>query len=218
MSPLEQDYLALSGIQHFAFCPRQWALIHLEQQWEENIFTYKGKEFHQKANQPFVVEKRRNKIVSRAVPIVSHRLKLYGIADVVEFVKRDKGITLDGRSGLWWPTPVEYKVGKPKVDNWDKLQLCAQAVCLEEMFNLTLTEGQIYYGKTRRRLDVLLDAELRRQMKQTASEMHKVFMHKTTPKAEYSSMCDRCSLVRVCLPKMFVRPTVKEYLLEALEE
>ena len=213
-----ENYLALSGIQHFAFCPRQWALIHIEQQWEENIFTFRGQQFHQKANQPFVVEKRKNTIVARAVPIISHSLRLYGVADVIEFTKAAKGIKLQGRDGMWQPTPVEYKVGKPKMDNWDELQLCAQAICFEEMFGLVIAMGQIYYGKTRRRLDVVLDTELREQTKNITGKMHRLFRERKTPKAKYSNICDRCSLFRICLPKLFERPKVEEYLRKAVME
>lgn len=212
------EYLSLSGIQHYAFCPRQWALIHVEQQWEENILTFRGQELHQKTNDPFVVEKRNNKIIARAVPIVSHALRLYGVADVVEFIRADEGIKLQGRSGLWWPQPVEYKVGKPKPKNWDLLQLCAQAVCLEEMFGVVLKQGQIFYGKTRRRLEVILDKNLRTETRQVAKLMHETFNAGITPPAEYSSACDRCSLVKLCTPKLAEKKSVKDYLLQALNE
>lgn len=173
---------------------------------------------HQKTNDPFVVEKRNNKIIARAVPIVSHALRLYGVADVVEFIRADEGIKLKGRSGLWWPQPVEYKVGKPKPKNWDLLQLCAQAVCLEEMFGVVLKQGQIFYGKTRRRLEVILDKNLRTETRQVAKLMHETFNAGITPPAEYSSACDRCSLVKLCTPKLAEKKSVKDYLLQALNE
>ncbi len=211
-----EEYLSLSGIQHFSFCRRQWALIHLEQEWEENILTFKGRDFHEKANDPFFVEKRGEKVISRAVPIVSHQLKLYGVADIIEFQKQDNGIELNGRSGLWWPMPVEYKVGKPKLDNWDKLQLCAQAICLEEMFDLSLQVGAIYYGKTRRRLDVPLDNLLRTETKETVDLMYEVFETGLTPKAEHFSSCERCSLIKVCVPKLQSADKVSSYLNKAM--
>ena len=213
-----REYLSLSGIQHFAFCSRQWALIHVEQQWEENILTFRGQELHQKTNEPFVVEKRKDKIVARAVPIVSHTLGLYGIADVVEFEKADEGVKLEGRSGLWWPLPVEYKVGRPKPSNWDLLQLCAQAICLEEMFVVTLKLGQIFYGRTRKRLDVALNGNLRTETKQTADRMHEIFKAGITPPAEYRTACENCSLLRLCTPKLAKKKPIKDYLLHALDD
>lgn len=212
------DYLFLSGIQHFAFCPRQWALIHVEQQWEENILTFRGQEMHQKTNDPYVVEKRKDKIIARAVPIVSHTLALYGVADVVEFDRSDRGISLDGRSGSWWPVPVEYKVGRPKPKDSDTLQLCAQAICLEEMFGITLERGYIFCGKTRQRLDVLLDDKLRSKTKETAALMHKTFEAGITPPASYTKQCDRCSLVELCVPRLSKQKVVRDYLMKAMED
>ncbi|MDI9485938.1 MAG: CRISPR-associated protein Cas4 [Bacillota bacterium] len=211
------DYLPLSGIQHYAFCPRQWALIHIEQQWEENIFTFRGQEMHQKANNPYVVEKRRDKIVARAVPIVSHSLGLYGVADVVEFERSERGVTLARRKGFWRPVPVEYKVGRPKSRNIDTLQLCAQALCLEEMFDITLDRGYIFYGATRRRLDVLLDAELRSETKDVAACMHQAFAAGITPAANYNAQCERCSLIQLCIPKLSESKKVSAYLRTAID-
>ena len=212
------EYLSLSGIQHYAFCPRQWALIHVEQQWEENILTFRGQELHKKTNDPFVVEKRKDMIVARAVPIVSHALGLYGIADVVEFERADEGAKLEGRSGLWWPLPVEYKVGRPKPSNWDLLQLCAQAICLEEMFAVALEQGQIFYGRTRKRLDVALDNNLRAETKQTAELMHETFNAGITPLAQYRTACEKCSLLKLCTPKLAKKRLVKDYVLQALDD
>lgn len=211
-------YLSLSGIQHYAFCSRQWALIHIEQQWEENILTFRGQAMHQKTNDPFVVEKRKNKIVARAVPIVSHTLALYGVADVIEFDKSEHGVPLNGRSGLWWPSPVEYKVGRPKVKNSDTLQLCAQAICLEEMFGVSLEKGHIFYGKTRKRLEVLLDHELRFETIQTAALMRETFEAGITPPANYTKQCDNCSLVKLCIPKLSRHSNVRNYLLRAVKD
>ncbi len=213
----DRDYLPLSGIQHYAYCPRQWALIHIEQQWEENLLTFKGRQFHEKTNQPFIVEKRKGRIIARAVPIISHSLGLYGIADVVEFEKAKSGVTIDARPGQWWPTPIEYKVGKPKLDNWDKVQLCAQAICLEEMFELSLVTGYLYYGKPRRRLEVHLTGQLRKETMQTSHEMHRIFATGDTPKAEYSTFCRNCSLVRICLPTLSKKGKVANYLSHTLD-
>ena len=114
MENREDEYLMISGIQHFEFCPRQWALIHIEQQWEENVKTIQGNELHKKADQPFLKEKRSGTIISRAMPVHSHELKITGVCDVVEFTQSEDGITLHGREGKWLPRPVEYKHGKEK--------------------------------------------------------------------------------------------------------
>lgn len=208
----EEDYLLLSGIQHYAFCPRQWALIHIEQLWEDNILTFRGQELHQKTNDPFIMEKRNDKVTARAVPIISHRLRLQGVADVIEFERSEEGVKLKGRSGMWWPLPVEYKVGKPKVSHCDILQLCAQAMCLEEMFDVTLDKGHIFYGKTRRRQEILLTQEIREETQQTAEQMHDNFRLETTPKAEYSSICESCSLIKFCIPTLSKKRSLKDYL------
>src|SRR5699024_3589629 len=130
---VEDEYLMLSGIQHFQFCKRQWALIHIEQQGEENVRTVEGQYLHQKADQPCIREKRRNILIVRAMPIKSKRLKISGICDVVEFVEDDKGVEISGDEGKYVPYPIEYKRGKPKKNDSDILQLTAQAICLEEM-------------------------------------------------------------------------------------
>ncbi|NLY76132.1 MAG: Dna2/Cas4 domain-containing protein, partial [Firmicutes bacterium] len=128
----EDDLLLLSGIQHFAYCERQWALIHIEQQWLENVRTVEGRHLHERVHNPDLVEKRGDLLVARSLPIVSWRLGLYGMMDLVEFrqVGSDQGgIKLPNREGVWLPKPVEYKRGKPKTDDRDEVQLCAQAIC-----------------------------------------------------------------------------------------
>jgi len=130
----EQQYLMLSGIQHFQFCKRQWALIHIEQQWAENVRTVQGQHLHQKADKPFIREKRGDKLIVRAMPIRSNELKITGVCDVVEFVKDSvNGVEIDGLEGKYRAYPVEYKRGKPKSNDSDVLQLIDQAMCIEEM-------------------------------------------------------------------------------------
>ena len=188
----EEDLIQLSALQHFVFCERQCALIHIEQVWSENLFTAEGRIMHEKvdtANR----ESRGNTRIEYGVPLRSLRLGLIGKADVVEFHK-------DG--GKWIPFPVEYKRGKPKSDNCDKVQLCAQAICLEEMMNVLIPEGALFYGETRHRLDVQLDTALRKETKEAAIRLRKMISLSLTPKAEYSKRCERCSLVEICLPKL----------------
>ena len=129
----EEDYLQLSGIQHFAFCRRQWALAYIELQWDENVRTVEGKLLHEKAHDPTNAEKRGDLIISRGMPVYSRELGISGECDVVEFHRSQDGITLFGRDGLYEVIPIEYKRGKPKENDVDILQLMAQALCLEEM-------------------------------------------------------------------------------------
>ena len=141
----EDEYLALSGIQHYAFCPRQWALIHLEQQWSENVLTMQGNLMHERAHDEFSREKRGSMLIVRGLGIHSRNLGLSGKCDVVEFHRSSEGVPLAGEEGLWLPTPVEYKHGKAKRHDADRLQLCAQAMCLEEMLGADVPIGFLYY-------------------------------------------------------------------------
>src|SRR5690625_1974978 len=150
----EDHYLMLSGLQHFQFCRRQWALIHIEQQWEENVKTIEGQHLHQKADQPFIREKRGERLIVRAMPIQSHRLKLNGVCDVVEFIKNPDGIELAGVEGTYLAYPVEYKRGKPKKGDEDVIQLAAQAMCLEEMLLCKVDKGFLYYNEIKHRIEV----------------------------------------------------------------
>lgn len=207
------DYLPLSGIQHFAFCQRQWALIHIEQQWNENIYTFYGRVLHERVDDPSIVEMRGDLITSRSVPIVSESLGLYGVADVVEFVNDKNGnIKLSNHPGFWRAYPVEYKLGKPKPTNIDAVQLCAQAICLEEMFNTEIKVAYIYYGRPRRRFEVSLDVTLREETYALAKAMHKMYALAETPPAEMKKECKSCSLVDLCMPKLNKSKPVEHYL------
>ncbi len=201
------ELLPLSGIQHFVFCRRQWALIHVEHQWQENVLTVEGKLLHKRVDDPFFNETRKGVITTRAVPVASYRLGLSGICDVVEFTlleAQDKGdgVKLPGREGLYHPAPVEYKRGKEKHDACDEAQLCAQALCLEEMLSVRIPTGYLYYGETRRRVDVPLNAELRELVRKMAEEMHGYFQRGYTPRVKPSKACRSCSLADVCLPSL----------------
>lgn len=199
----ESELLMLSGLQHILFCERQWALIHLEQQWEENMLTAIGNILHDKVHSA-KTEQRGGLRIVRALHIVSYNLGLAGQTDAVEFYKvssADQGIQIKGLSGLWRPYPVEYKKGKPKADYSDEVQLCAQAICLEEMLNVRIMEGALFYGKNKRRKQVTFDDNLRRITEETAQKIHLLFSQRITPQAEYSKKCNACSLVEICLPK-----------------
>ncbi len=199
----ENDYILLSALQHFLFCPRQCALIHVEQVWTENMLTALGRIMHEKAHET-KYEKRVNKIIAHGLRLFSKRLGLSGQTDIVEFNKiknTGAGCTLSGFSGRWSAFPVEYKHGKPKRDHSDEVQLCAQAVCLEEMLDINIPEGALFYGKSRRRHLVVFTEELRGQTEKTAQKIHEMFRTRKTPKAEYSKKCNSCSLINKCLPK-----------------
>jgi CRISPR-associated exonuclease Cas4 len=196
------DLLPLSGIQHFVFCRRQWALIHIERQWQENVLTAEGRLLHKRTDDPFFTETRRGVVTSRSVPIASYRLGLSGVCDVVEFTESPEGVKLPGREGLYLPAPVEYKRGHEKRDPCDEAQLCAQAMCLEEMLSVAIPAGYLYYGETRHRLQVELTAELRDLVKKMAEEMHTYFARGYTPRVKTSKACRSCSLADTCLPEL----------------
>lgn len=198
----EEELLLLSGIQHYYFCKRQWALIHIEQQWSENRATMEGKIIHEKADDPFFIENRRNTFISRSIPLVSYSLGFYGIADIVEFTNSIKGIGVKGREGKWIPNIVEYKRGKPKTDQRDIVQLVAQALCLEEMLGYKFNKAEIFYNETKRRNKIEITEALRANVMDLSAEMHKAYNSKATPKAETGKHCRNCSLVNICMPRL----------------
>ena len=196
----EEDYIQLSALQHYLFCPRQCALAYMELTWEENELTALGRILHNKVHQD-VSEKRNDIIITRGLRLSSARLGLSGQADVVEFHRtKEGGIKLTGRSGNWRVFPVEYKRGRPKRDYSDQVQLCAQAMCLEEMLGTTITEGALFYGKNRRRQSVVFDENLRRLTEETSVKVHRLIASKKIPPAEESKKCLNCSLKDICLP------------------
>jgi CRISPR-associated exonuclease Cas4 len=177
-------------------------LIHVEQQWKENALTAQGRIMHKRTDQPFLVETRPGKIVSRALPVVSYSLGFTGICDVVEFIHSSDGIRLPGREGLYLPIPVEYKRGKEKKDQSDSAQLCAQAICLEEMLAVQISKGYLFYGQTKHRLEIEFNEELRNLVWNTAQEMHAYFERGYTPHVKKSKACESCSLADLCLPNL----------------
>lgn len=214
----EEEFLPLSGLQHFAFCRRQWALIHLEQQWQENLRTIEGQLLHERAHDASLRERRGDTLVLRSLAVASPTLGLSGQCDVVEFRAAPEGVPLAGEEGRWLPFPVEYKRGRPKPHQADELQLCAQAMCLEEMLCYPVPEGALYYGETRRRTPVRFSPELRRQVQSAAEEMHQLFRRGHTPKARPGKFCGACSLKELCLPQLIRRESVSDYLNRAMEE
>ncbi|MDE5699570.1 MAG: CRISPR-associated protein Cas4 [Lachnospiraceae bacterium] len=213
----EEDYLMLSGIQHFAFCRRQWAMIHIEQQWAENYRTTAGELMHKKAHDEGSFEKRGNLLIVRGLRISSHELGLSGQCDVVEFHENENGIVLFGYDGKWNPVPIEYKHGAPKEHNADELQLCAQAVCLEEMFQTGIPEGYLYYGEKRRRSHVAFTDALRAEVKKMAQEMHELMKRGHTPNVKPTKQCKACSLENLCVPRLQKAMNVREYIEQGIK-
>lgn len=218
MEYTEEEYLMISGIQHFKFCRRQWALIHIEQQWAENYHTAVGELMHKKAHDPYITEKRKDVLIVRALPIASRKLGAVGECDIVEFHKCDDGVSLRGHRGLYSIYPIEYKKGRPKVSEEDKLQLVVQAMSLEEMFSTQIEEGAIYYGETRRREVVQVSQELRDMATKMFEEMHDYFKRGYTPKVKQSKSCNSCSLKDICLPRLNKVGSVKNYISQMLGE
>ncbi len=201
------DLLPLSGIQHFLFCRRQWALIYIETQWQDNLYTIEGHILHERVDDPFFTDTRKGVITARSLPIASYRLGLSGICDVVEFTPalpscsaRGEGVKLPNHTGLYLAAPVEYKRGRPKREPVDEAQLCAQAMCLEEMLSMDIPLGYLYYGQTRHREQVELTSELRKLVKDMSIEMHAYFDRGYTPRVRISKACRSCSLADICLP------------------
>ena len=197
------DCLMISGLQHFRFCRRQWALIHIEQQWAENVRTVEGNFLHERAHNEQLRESRGDLLIVRGLRVQSLTLGLTGQCDVVEFRRDDAhGVPLAGKHGLWLPYPVEYKRGAPKQDSCDELQLCAQAMCLEEMFQTQIPEGAIYYITSHRRYPVSFTAELRSLVKETIERIEAFRRSFSIPPAEYGAKCKACSLREHCLPSV----------------
>jgi len=220
----ESELLPLSALQHLAFCERQCALIHLEQTWSENLLTAKGRQMHKRSDE-YKVETRGNVRIVRSLRLQSLKLGLSGKADVVEFHKMEKsenkitGTALPGVKGRWKPFPVEYKHGKPKKNPCDKIQLCAQAMCLEEMLDTKVLSGALFYGRTRKRLDVAFDDSLRNLTEFYSAKLHQLFKSGKTPPPVFEKKCKSCSLFSECMPRQTEKGKfIERYILKNLEE
>jgi CRISPR-associated exonuclease Cas4 len=214
----EEDYLLLSGIQHFNFCRRQWALIHIEQQWEDNVRTIEGDHLHQKADQPAIREKRGDKLVVRALPVQSRELGITGICDVVEFVRDSAGVPLAGEEGLYLPFPVEYKRGKPKRNDSDHSQLVAQVMCLEEMLVCDISQAYFYYDEIKHRVEVVITEADRERVRASVQEMRHYYERNHTPRAKAGPHCKSCSLNNICVPDILSKRSVASYIESRLSE
>lgn len=210
----EESFLQLSGLQHFKFCHRQWALIYIENQWAENYRTIDGAILHERAHDK---ESRGDLLITRDMRVFSPTLGVSGACDVLEFHRGSVGIPLKGREGLWQPYPVEYKRGRPKQDTSDALQLCGQAMCLEEMLCCEIPVGALYYGELRRRTEIEFTTELREEVRSLLKEMHDLYQRGRTPKVKPTKACNACSLKELCLPKLMRKRSTADYVRQSLE-
>lgn len=215
---MEEEYLLISGIQHFCFCRRQWALIHIENYWAENRLTAEGKIMHDKVHNDEITSKHNGIITLRGLPVRSNQLMITGSCDAIELIPDDTGIYIRNREGKWRIHPVEYKRGKPKADDCDRLQLAAECLCLEEMLSCEIEQASLYYGMTRRREEVLIDDILRDHLNSMISEMWDYYRRKYTPKVKSGKHCTNCSLVDNCMPKLMKERSVSRYIREHLNE
>lgn len=213
----EVEYLMISGIQHFAFCRRQWGLIHIDKKWADNYHTTLGEQIHEKAHDPFLNEKRKGLLIVRGMRVISHELGITGECDVVELHQEKEGVPIFGHTGLYSVYPIEYKKGKPKTSDEDILQLAAQTICLEEMFCCSIQYGAIYYASTKRREEIEISTELKQKVKDFFAEMYGYFQKQYIPQVKKSKKCQQCSLKDFCIPADNGR-SVLDYIHSAMKE
>ena len=222
------EYVMMSALQHYLFCPRQCALIHVENVWQENYLTASGRVLHERVDSG-ARETRRDVHLATSLRLVSRRIGVIGVADMVEFhlVGENGDLAMDGgertvvrlpnRRGWWRPFPVEYKRGKPKIHRADEVQLCAQAMCLEEMLAVRVENGALFYGETRRRMAVAFDGELRALTEATAKAARELMLSGVTPPPVFTKACEACSLKELCLKSTFsARTWIDRKISEAL--
>jgi CRISPR-associated exonuclease Cas4 len=214
----DSDFLPISGLSHFRFCRRRWALIHLERQWNENTLTLEGHYMHEAVHDEGFTQKRGCVLLSRGMPVRSEALRITGQCDMVELTQSEAGIPIHGREGRWLVYPVENKRGKPDPSGAPEWQLCAQALCLEEMFVTEIPEGAVYYGQTRKRQAVPLTEELRSDVREAIAEMHRLFARGQTPRVKPKKACGNCSLNEICMPNLLTSPSAAGYAARVLEE
>ena len=211
---IESELLPISALAHLLYCERRCALVHIERLWDDNRFTAEGTVLHERADSE-ERENRKNIRIARGLRIRSMRLGIWGQADIVEFHRVadiENSVCLPDTQGLWKPYPVEYKRGKPKTNKCDEIQLCAQALAIEEMLSVTIPEGALYYNTPRRRAVIELDSDLRTETETAICKLHDLIRSRQTPKAVYSEKCKQCSLNNICLPQIGSQGTVKSYI------
>lgn len=214
----ESEYLLISGLKHFAFCRRRWALVHIEQQWQENAYTIDGQYMHEHVHDKSFSEKRGRIILSRGMSVISHTLRITGVCDMVELEQCQNGVSISGRPGTYRIYPVEYKLGKPEKSGADYWQLCAQAMCLEEMLCTDIKEGAVFYGGIRQRVAVVLDDTLRQAVKSAIEEMHQFMERRYTPKVKSRKVCINCSMREICQPELIYLASAADYVRAKISE
>ncbi len=206
----DDNYLPISALQHYAFCPRQCALIHVERQWQENVLTARGRIEHERVHDGYKDYRRGRRQLS-GLYVRSEKMRMQGQLDVLELelldAEAEDNLTLFGLKGQWDIYPVEFKHGEPKKNDCDRIQLCAQALCVEEMTGLAITSASLFYHRIRRREDVSLDESLRQKTVRVAEEFHAMFDSGFTPAPVYGSWCRSCSMMEICMPKKMRKRT-----------
>ena len=197
------EYLPISAVQHYAFCKRQFALIYMEQQWSESYLTSSGRLMHERVHDKDITETKDDILIVRGLTLSSEKLKLFGVADIIEYHKSERGIKIPGSKGVFIPFPVEYKRGKKKANDCDRLQLCVQCLCLEEMQGCEIESAAIFYGQPRRREVVSIDNSLREKAYKTTNEMHELYNSGISPRDELTAACKSCSMKNICQPELF---------------
>lgn len=213
----DDDLLMLSGIQHYAFCPRQWALAYVDSLWEDNHLTIEGDWLHHKVDNPYAMEYDSGTVILRSVCVKSYNLGFFGIADLLELSpledEKKKAFYVSRYPGRWQVLPIEYKHGRAKRNDIDEVQLCTQAMCLEEMYDIEIPRGAFFYGETRRRVSVVFNDTLRNRVKELSNIMHKLFSNGNIPEAKVEKKCRSCSLQNICMSQdLRHASSVKEYL------
>ena len=218
MPYVEEEFLPLSGIQHFAFCKRQWSLATIDGVWEENLLTTLGALLHERAHDSSIREHRGDLIIVRGLWIVSRELGLSGVCDVVEFHRDPHGLPLTGEEGRWSIVPVEYKKGSRKRTDADRLQVCAQAMCLEEMTGADIPKGYLFYGASKSREQVEFGEALRGKVRSLSEEMHEAYRRQRSYKPRKTNACRSCSLADDCMPDRIGHASVREYVQRRLRD
>ena len=199
------ERMPISSLKQFIYCQRRYALMYIDCEWGSNYKIVEGDILHQRVDDPLMNEKRGDVHISRSVPVFSDRLNLYGVADILEFIKDEEGIRISNKTCLWRINPIEYKNGKPEKSNSDNFQLCAQAMCLEEMFQMEINSGEIFYGKIKRRVSIKFTNELRSEVCVQIEHMHNLLLNQEIPPKPQNQNCSLCSLVDICMPGIFIK-------------
>lgn len=216
---IEEDFIQISGLQHLAFCKRQWALIHIDQEWEENVFTAEGRNLHERVDEGYQ-EFRKGLRQYSGLYVKSLKLGIYGKTDLIEAIKSAESKTNDiqmlGLKGKWSLYPVEFKRGKPKSHDADLIQLCAQALCLEEMTETQIESGAVFYWQIRKRVEVEFDPALRQKTIAMIKLAHDLIKKGQIPSPEYGQHCRSCSLLEICMPRKLQAEKISAYKRELL--